>query len=58
MVTQTAITMNNSLSIQCSATKTAQYPKVIQSADIEMTLIRAGMALCSMKLEMYGPRRG
>ena len=58
MVTPTAIAMKNIRKAQCPATKTAQYPRVIHKAATDTVLTLFGIALCSMKLDIYEPRRG
>ena len=50
--------MNIARRAQCSATKIAQYRRVIHSVETEIILIRRGMLLCFMKLVMYGPSFG
>ena len=50
--------MKKSLKAQCSATNMAQFISVIHTRLTEMTLTLNGMALCSMKLRIYGPNSG
>ena len=54
-VMQIANRMKNTRRAQCSATKTAQYSRVSHKVLTAMTFTRSGMALCLMKLVMYGP---
>lgn len=58
IVTPTAITMNIRRRSQCSATKMAQKSRVSHKVLIETTLTLFGIALCSRKLEIYGPNFG
>ncbi len=36
--------------------KNVQYNNVIQTMDTEMILVRKGIARCSLKLRIYGPK--
>ena len=58
MVTPTAIAMKSRRRAQCSATNTAQQIRLIQSAVTDTILTLIGMALCSMKPDIYVPSFG
>lgn len=58
MVTAVASRIKKALNAQCSATNIAQYNRVIQSIDTDSTLIFKGIALLTIKLDIYGPSFG
>ena len=58
MVMAVARARKRILKIRRSATKMAQFRRVIHTSVTEMTLILRGIALCTMKLVMYGPNLG
>lgn len=57
-MTPMAIRINNARMAQCPVANTAQHISEIHNAEIETILTLIGMALCSMKLEMYVPSFG
>lgn len=57
-MTPMAIRINNARMAQCPVANTAQHISEIHNAEIETILTLIGMALCSMKLEMYAPSFG
>ena len=58
MVTAVASRIKKALNAQCSATNIAQYSRVIQSIDTDNIIIFNGIALFTIKLEIYGPSLG
>ena len=58
MVTPTAIVINSTWSGHFSVTKNVQYRSVIHNMLTDKILTRKGIALCSRKLEIYGPNFG
>lgn len=58
IVTPVAIAKKHRRNVQCDVTKTAQYSRVIHRVDMETIFTLSGIALCLMKLVIYGPSFG